>query len=98
MDAEVFQSLVLAIEPLLYRVSCTYLKQEADRADAVQEALMRAWSKRSLLRDSEHFNGWIVRILINCCKEILRKQKRHAHDQLDPEWGGDVSTISSSPL
>ncbi len=98
MDAETFEERVLAIEPLLYRISCAYLRQEADRADAVQDALMRAWSKRSSLRDPERFQSWVVRILINCCKETLRKQKHHAHDPLDPEWIGNDPPTGPTPL
>ena len=39
MDAVTFQTEAMQIEKLLYRVSWSYLKNDADCADAVQEAL-----------------------------------------------------------
>ena len=38
-----FTQRVLAMQDRLYRVSCTLLRCEADREDAVQSALEKAW-------------------------------------------------------
>ena len=45
-----FTQRVLAMQDRLYRVSCTLLRCEADREDAVQSALEKAWRGRFLLR------------------------------------------------
>ena len=60
----------------LYRVSCTVLDREADREDAVQEALCRAWEKRDTLKKPRYFQTWLVRILLNACYDILRRDSR----------------------
>ncbi len=60
----------------LYRVSCTVLDREADREDAVQEALCRAWEKRGTLKTPRYFQTWLVRILLNACYDILRRDSR----------------------
>lgn len=48
-----FTQRVLTMQDRLYRVSCTLLRCEADREDAVQSALEKAWRGRFLLRQSD---------------------------------------------
>ena len=49
-----FTQRVLAMQDRLYRVSCTLLCCEADREDAVQSALEKAWRGRFLLRQEQY--------------------------------------------
>ena len=60
----------------LYRIACAYLRTEADRLDAVQEALLKAWQSRHRLREEQHFRTWLTRILIRECVNIQRRQRR----------------------
>lgn len=76
MLKDVFIDEVKAAERSLYRVARCYLPTDADAADAVQEALTRAWAKRQTLRRPEYFRTWLTRILINVCKGMLRASKR----------------------
>ncbi len=76
MDIQTFEAEVMKIERLLYRVSWSMLSDQADCADAVQEALTRAWQNRHTLRNDKAFRGWLVRILNNVCTDMLRKRKR----------------------
>lgn len=50
MDKAFFIREVTAAERTLYRVAYSYVENDADAADAVQEALLRAWEKRDTLR------------------------------------------------
>lgn len=76
MDREGFSTRVEAMQGTLYGVSRTYLKIPADCADAVQESVLKAWRDLAMLRSEQYFETWLVRILINECKAILRKAKR----------------------
>ena len=78
LDATMFQALAMQIEKLMYHVSHAYLQNPADCADAVQETLMKAWQKRHTLRDERQFQPWIIRILRNQCKDMLKKRKRES--------------------
>ena len=77
-DREQFTSAVLAAEPTLYRVAKTMLRSEHDCADAAQQAILRAWEQLDSLRSTRYFKTWLVRILINECSTILRRQQRLA--------------------
>ena len=76
MTAIEFSNQVLLIEPMLYRVAYGLLLNRTDCADAVQEALLRAWEKRHTLKDESLFRTWLTRILINECYTLLRRRKR----------------------
>ena len=76
MDALTFQTEVRQIEKLMYRVGMSYLGNNDDTADAVQDALAKAWEKRNYLKKLEQFKPWMMRILTNRCIDMLRKRKR----------------------
>ncbi len=76
MTKEEFSRRVEECKGTLYRVSCAYLRQEADRLDAVQEALLKAWQALPGLKEDAYFRTWLTRIMIRECINIQRKQKR----------------------
>ncbi len=78
LDREQFTAAVLAAEPTLYRVAKTMLRSEHDCADAAQQAILRAWERLDTLHSARYFKTWLVRILINECRTILRRQQRLA--------------------
>ena len=73
------------IEGKMYRVACAYLKEEQDRLDAAQEALLKAWKGRGRLKHPEYFDTWLIRILIRECVNIQRHQKRMTPVERLPE-------------
>lgn len=85
MDIRTFEQEVLKIERLLYRVSWSMLSNQEDCADAVQEALTRAWERRHTLRNMKAFRSWLVRILHNVCGDMLRKRQRQHQVPLEDD-------------
>jgi RNA polymerase sigma-70 factor (ECF subfamily) len=59
-----------------YRLARAILGTWTDAEDATQDALVQAWRKWSQLRDSARFEPWFHRILVNVCRERLRRQSR----------------------
>lgn len=76
VDALTFQRQVRQLEKLMYRVSMSYLSNNEDAADAVQDALTIAWEKRNHLKKPEQFKPWLMRILANRCIDMLRRRRR----------------------
>ncbi|MBR5428867.1 MAG: RNA polymerase sigma factor [Clostridia bacterium] len=95
MDKTTFQNRVLAAEQLLYRVSKTLLKRDEDCADAVQEAILKAWSALPTLREERYFTTWLTRILINECYAILRRNERITDIEAIPETAAPERSFSS---
>lgn len=76
MTSDAFAQGILAMRQMLYRITCTQLERQADREDAVQEAIRKAWEKRGSLRDERHLQTWVVRILLNECHNMQRRNGR----------------------
>ena len=76
MNDNEYTQRVRAMQGRLYRIAQAILWREADCLDAVQEAVFRGWMKKDGLRDEERFESWLVRILVNQCRDTLRRRKR----------------------
>ena len=76
MDATTFQAEAEKYERLMFQISWSMLRNSEDCADAVQDALIKAWQKRDTLHDEERFKPWLMRILHNTCKDMLRRRKK----------------------
>lgn len=73
MTDEAFAARLVGMTQVLYRCCYLQLCTPADREDAVQEALRKAWEKRGRLRDDRLMQTWLIRILINECHNIQRR-------------------------
>ena len=98
LDALTFQAEAMRLERLMYRVSYSMLRNNDDCADAVQEALTRAWQKRGSLRSMERFRPWLMRILVNQCNDLLRKQQKRSFSPLEEDTVTAVPTPDPAPL
>lgn len=76
MTKEQLGNLIIASEDTMYRVAKTLLRNDADCADAIQEAVVKAFSGLHTLRKDSYGKTWLVRIVINECYAIMRREKR----------------------
>ena len=60
----------------MYHVAKTLLRNDADCADAIQEAIVKAFSSIHTLRKDSFGKTWLVRILINECYAIMRQERK----------------------
>jgi RNA polymerase sigma-70 factor (ECF subfamily) len=75
VDEQTFSQLVLENQEMLFRVAYTLLHHQEDCKDALQDALLKAWGSIRTLRSIDAFRGWMIRIVINCSRDILRSRK-----------------------
>ena len=75
MSDQEFTMRVRSMERKLYRIAHAILWSDADCADAIQEAVFKGWMKKGGLRDERYFETWMVRILINECRNLIRRSK-----------------------
>lgn len=75
MNKEQFTTEVLKAEKSLYHVARSILKCDEDCADAMQNAILKAYSRLDTLKKEEYFRTWLTRILINECYQIIRDAK-----------------------
>ncbi len=75
MTKEEFTKNVLEAEKSMYCTAKAFLHNDSDCADAVQSVILTAFQKLHTLKSPEYFRTWLIRILINECKSMLRKRK-----------------------
>ena len=61
-------------EEILYRIAFTYLKNEQDTLDVMQELTYKALKKMHTVKQPEYARTWLVRVLINCCNDLLKRK------------------------
>ena len=76
MTKDDFAVQIMDMKKTLYHVACGILRSEADREDAVQECILKAWEKRESLKSDAAFRSWVTRILINECYDICRRSSK----------------------
>lgn len=59
-----------------YRLAYSYVKNEADALDIVQESAYKAMKNCTKLDKAEYSDTWIYRIVINTATDFLRKQQK----------------------
>jgi RNA polymerase sigma-70 factor (ECF subfamily) len=59
----------------IYRLAGLILGDAHDAEDAVQDALATAWQRFDDLRDERRFAAWLDRIVVNGCRDRLRRRK-----------------------
>ena len=64
--------------------ACLRITRDADlAADAVQDALLKAWHRRDDFRGEAALDSWIHRIALNAAIDLIRRRKTRAEDELD---------------
>lgn len=72
---QAFDVLMRRHEPRMTNLARRTMGNNADAEDAVQEAMAAAWFKLGQFDQSLPFGPWITRIVLNKCRDQLRKRK-----------------------
>jgi RNA polymerase sigma-70 factor (TIGR02954 family) len=75
-DDVAFYSLITQNKEKMYRIAYTYLKNETDALEAVQEATCRAYMQIRKLKEPSYFGSWLIRILMNYCTDEVKRRTR----------------------
>jgi RNA polymerase sigma-70 factor (ECF subfamily) len=81
--------------PPLYRRAYRILGNTADAEDAVQDALLAAYTHLDQFRGQAKISTWLTTILLNCARLELRRRPRHIHVSID-ESSEDLQPVSIS--
>lgn len=75
-DYEALERIINQIKYKLYKTGMAILKNDDDVCDALQETLISIYKNIGKLEKQEYFSTWAIRILINKCNDIMRKNKK----------------------
>lgn len=77
---EQIETHLLDLYPRLYRLAYSYLKNEADAQDAVQNGACKALRSWRTLQDPKYLDTWLYRIVMNESLTLLRVRQRWSQD------------------
>lgn len=75
---QAFLALFQKYEQDLYRMAFVYVKNSNDALDVVQETAYRAFKTVNHVTEPKYFKTWLIKIVINCSIDLLRKKKKVA--------------------
>lgn len=75
-EVSLYELLMRRYNQKLYRVIRSYLKQEQEVEDVMQDTYLKAFEKLSQFRSDSQFSTWLIRIGINNALARLQEQKR----------------------
>jgi RNA polymerase sigma-70 factor (ECF subfamily) len=94
-DLDAFNALILRYQNLLFGIALRMLGDEDIASDAVQEALISAFSKFSTFRGGS-LRSWLARVTVNACYDEMRRKRRQREvpiEQFNME-GEEVEDLS----
>ena len=72
-DKAYFSQQIRTHESSIYGLAYSILKNEHDAADAMQDAILKAYSNLHTLKDKSKFKSWMLTIVHNTAIEHLRR-------------------------
>ncbi|MBT2288724.1 sigma-70 family RNA polymerase sigma factor [Paenibacillus albidus] len=75
-NKEALLQLILAEQDAYYRLAYSYMKNEHDAMDVMEDMIVTLYEKVVQLQKGEAFYSWSKTILVNRCKAVLRKKER----------------------
>jgi len=77
---------VLSERSVRWYNACLRITRDPDlAADAVQEALLKAWDRRDEFRGDSELDTWIHRIALNAAIDLMRRRRPQAMEELQAE-------------
>lgn len=92
-DLDAFEDLVARYERKVYTIAYRFMGNHEDASDLAQEAFLKAYQSINKFRGDSSFATWISRIVVNVCKDELRKNKRNLQISLDEQVWLEEGTV-----
>ena len=84
-ESEAFTELMQLYMTDMYKVAYAILMNDEDVADAIQDTILSCYENLKSLKQNRYFKTWMLRILINKCKDILKQKKQVTYTDQMPE-------------
>ncbi|HYL12658.1 MAG TPA: RNA polymerase sigma factor [Terriglobales bacterium] len=94
-DTALFEILMRRYNQLLYRVSRSILRNDAEAEDVMQEAYVRAYEHLHQFAGRAQFRTWLTRIAVH--EALARAERGKRFEVFEPPTSGDVMDDFASP-
>lgn len=94
MNQNEFAAKISELRERLFRTAFIYLGNETDALEAVDESVFKALLALPKLRHPEYFHTWMTRILINQCKQEIKRRRHTAPlDEMGLAASGELDAL-----
>jgi RNA polymerase sigma-70 factor (ECF subfamily) len=80
-ESAAFEQLMVCTQHKVAATAWRLLGDREDTRDATQEVFLRAYKYLKSYRPDQDFHGWLYRITVNVCRDMLRRTRRGAEQQ-----------------
>ncbi len=79
-DREAFMEITRIYQKKVYLLAYSYLRNNEDALDIVQETFLRLYQKVDMFRSEKNFQTWLLQIAKNLCIDYYRKNYSRSKD------------------
>ena len=81
------EQIVRTYADMVYRIAYRYVKNSIDTDDVFSEVFLAYFKKERTFESEEHRKAWLIRVTINCAKDLLaqRAQLQQLHEETLPD-------------
>ena len=81
------EQIVRTYADMVYRIAYRYVKNSIDTDDVFSEVFLAYFKKERTFESEEHRKAWLIRVTINCTKDLLgqRAQLQQLHEEALPD-------------
>ena len=77
-DTTVFEQVFKETYKDAYLLAFSFMKKQEDAEDVLQDSYIKMFNNISKLQDTDKFKSWFNQIIVNNCKNALKKSNRYA--------------------
>ena len=81
------ETVVRTYADMVYKIAYRYVANPTDADDVFSETFLTYFKKERVFQDEEHRKAWLIRVTINCAKDLLKG--RSSWEKLNEELAGD---------
>jgi len=97
-DDDAFYTSISEHKTQLYRIAYSYLPNEHEALEAIQETTFRAYQNIKQVKNPTYFKTWLIRILINYCIDTQKKNRRNQPPAHQIDQASGITTINETKI
>ena len=95
-NEEIVEEIILEQYNQYYRLAHSYVHNEADAEDIVQNGAYKALRSSKTLRNPEYAKTWIYRIMLNEIFSFLKQPKTESYEYMQEELGVEAKHVEDA--
>ena len=95
-NEEIVEEVILEQYKQYYRLAYSYVHNDADAEDIVQNGAYKALRSSNTLRNPEYAKTWVYRIMLNEIFNFLRQPKAVSYEYMQEEMGMEAEHVEDT--